>query len=459
MSLKRRHSGDTALIATAAAATAAISSASAAARPSIALEEDVYTEALSHIIQRDFFPDLKRLRVESDYVRALERADAEQLALAKGRLEQLDAAEAGQTQDAADGDGDQLQDYLSAQELALPLDAFQAKFTSEDNASFASIMDDINKQKREKLNWMYNDHRPQQLRIEPCASPKPLLALPNADCRSAVVPAWDHKAQNALMFAPDGVREEQSARNASKRKETVYSATRFHEPTPLRKLAMEMAAATAQQQVSRAAWAEPRNSSSALPENTSDDPRVVRGFALVPSTPTPHASTIELPPMMTWGEIESTPIAVRDSDDMATPTFNIPEHSRREQLGTTLSNNAKRSLRKRGSRGVGAMTPATVAATPSSVRSNASSIATTAASGRLGSKSSGVRLSEQGQALLDRTTKANASTGDSMLRSTYSAAAAQRRGGVGSSATPVGWSTRSTMSAFSFTPTKRAEAK
>jgi len=43
------------------------------------LEEDSYQEALEHIIQRDFYPDLPKLRTQAQYLDALEKNDMQKL--------------------------------------------------------------------------------------------------------------------------------------------------------------------------------------------------------------------------------------------------------------------------------------------------------------------------------------------------------------------------------------------
>lgn len=51
-------------------------------------------------------------------------------------------------------------------DTSLSLDQFQARYTSEDNASFIEIVERINAQKREKYRWLYEQGKKSQLLIE-----------------------------------------------------------------------------------------------------------------------------------------------------------------------------------------------------------------------------------------------------------------------------------------------------
>lgn len=83
----------------------------------------------------------------------------------------------------------------------------------------------------------------------------------------------------------------------------------------------------------------------------------VRGFSFVDALPTPRASTIDpqsLQDLMTWGTIESTPIALRSTGSIARSAlgdgggpFKIVDTSRRENLAHKLANNARKSLSQR----------------------------------------------------------------------------------------------------------------
>ena len=49
------------------------------ARRQTVLDEETYTRGLSQIIQRDFFPDLPRLRAQNAYLHALEEGDVDSI--------------------------------------------------------------------------------------------------------------------------------------------------------------------------------------------------------------------------------------------------------------------------------------------------------------------------------------------------------------------------------------------
>ncbi|KAF9550974.1 DiGeorge syndrome critical region protein 14 [Mortierella hygrophila] len=180
--------------------------------PQVILEEDDYIEALSKIIERDFFPDLARLKRQHAYLDAVEQNDSERIQaaakelagndtpLAKRRLKtpartprfdraglpneswtpaRLDGAQAtpswgdhepptpaflgpidtpmaetpSQSNLKSKSEGDTAQDAI---DTTLSLDQFQMRYTSEDNASFDEIIEKINAQKKEKFKWLYD---------------------------------------------------------------------------------------------------------------------------------------------------------------------------------------------------------------------------------------------------------------------------------------------------------------
>ncbi|WVO16934.1 hypothetical protein L204_104620 [Cryptococcus depauperatus] len=194
------------------------------------LDEDTYTEALSHIIQRDFFPDLPHLKASNDYLAALAENNPDLLSSAIRRLAALsqkknknevsdnDEVERLQRQrDFAMADTPYINMPGSSSKLRTPvgtrgwdtplgstsrrmevhetsvlstdigpskprkrqrklslvpgdvsLDTFQRNYTSEDNASFAQIIDEENRRKRdEKYGWAFEaEKQAEERRIE-----------------------------------------------------------------------------------------------------------------------------------------------------------------------------------------------------------------------------------------------------------------------------------------------------
>ncbi|QRW00615.1 Es2 domain-containing protein [Ceratobasidium sp. AG-Ba] len=139
----------------------------------IILDEDEYTSGLSEIIARDFFPSLVHLDATNGYLSALESKDPEQISKSVRRLQDLAATPTPGRQRVlqtpsrtpfAGGPSDtplssrSTIDYRREQSRTegMSLDDFQARYTSEDNASFATILDDENRQRKEKWAWAWD---------------------------------------------------------------------------------------------------------------------------------------------------------------------------------------------------------------------------------------------------------------------------------------------------------------
>ncbi|CAE7185971.1 unnamed protein product [Rhizoctonia solani] len=137
----------------------------------VILDEDSYTSALSDIIARDFFPSLAHLDATNGYLSALDTKDPEQISKSVRRLQNLAATPTpGRYQNLQTpsrtpyGAGPSDTPVSTRSELGsrgksitegLSLDDFQARYTSEDNASFATILDDENRQRKEKWGWAW----------------------------------------------------------------------------------------------------------------------------------------------------------------------------------------------------------------------------------------------------------------------------------------------------------------
>ena len=141
------------------------------------LDEDEYTEALSHIIARDFFPSLVHLDATNDYLDSLRTQDPALIAASVRRLETLATPTTQQRAplqtpsqtpygggpsdtprapgETPRGAGGQAPAKRVRYDGGLGLDAFQACYTSEDNASFTEILDDENRARRERWAWAW----------------------------------------------------------------------------------------------------------------------------------------------------------------------------------------------------------------------------------------------------------------------------------------------------------------
>lgn len=248
----------------------------------VVLEEDEYTAALSHIIARDFFPNLVHLDATNEYLDALSSRDPHLIGASVRRLEEINNTprrnwtaphQTPSRTPYAFGPSDTPLPPTRGEPAAkrpkydtsVSLDNFQARYTSEDNSSFTEILDEENRQRKEKWAWAWDAQRRveekkliagverERMLIEPppgsapgvreklvieAAQPKGLITAgsseekqegkqedkkelvlvqgkgkdeeeerdvmaPRKDNRTAGVDGWKFRARNSLMFPPD----------------------------------------------------------------------------------------------------------------------------------------------------------------------------------------------------------------------------------------------------------------
>ena len=133
----------------------------------IVLEEDEYTAALSQIIARDFFPSL----VGTDYIESQKPSrglsdtaiSIQQTPLQLGDTPFMRPGETPCFPIHNDEGPVRKKRKLEKEEggvnTDISLDDFQARYTSEDNASFTSILNDENTQRKERYKWAYDAER------------------------------------------------------------------------------------------------------------------------------------------------------------------------------------------------------------------------------------------------------------------------------------------------------------
>ena len=132
----------------------------------IVLEEDEYTKALSHIIARDFYPTLVHLDATNTYLDALRSDNPVLLDASVRRLQELATPSSAirsrhvaltpsqtpwgkEITDTPHSTSERSKKRPRYDE-DMSLDAFQARYTSEDNSSFINILQEENRVRKEK---------------------------------------------------------------------------------------------------------------------------------------------------------------------------------------------------------------------------------------------------------------------------------------------------------------------
>jgi protein DGCR14 len=255
-------------------------------RPKTVLDEDSYTDGLSKIIARDFFPGLIESETQNEYLNALESKDPSWISSAGKRLKEamtpgrrhrlrlptpslrgsLDGRP-GETPQSFAGDTPASVVSVSTTATAdtsvsaakakagpntnVSLRAYQTKYTSEDNESFYKLLDKQNQTRAEKHAWLYNGNKlPSKMQLKQKevedrltksgaslvdnGYKKDRLAIKDQGDRPAAPETWKIKAKNALMFLPDGmdgtvetVAQKTRAESLAAPKSIVYANTRL----------------------------------------------------------------------------------------------------------------------------------------------------------------------------------------------------------------------------------------
>ncbi|XP_056387667.1 splicing factor ESS-2 homolog [Hyla sarda] len=322
------------------------------------LSEETYIQTMQKIIQRDFFPDVEKLRAQKEYLEAEESGDLEkmrQIAIkigTSGRCSResplpyvtpatfetpvgVPGTPSFTTKHKEGEEGDSEKTEEDGDKLP-SLDNFLAKHTSEDNASFEQIMEVAKEKERAKNSWLYEAEEEYKQRLQSN------LALPSVEMQAiqdvkAGLDTWEYKTHNSLMYYPEGVPDNDAI--FKKPREVVHKNTRFQKDPfsqALSKTQLQQAAALNAQYKQGKVGPDGKE---LIPQ---DSPKV-NGFGFV-ATPSPVPGVDESP-LMTWGEVESTPFRLDGSETpylekTPGPSFKILEPGRRERLGLKMANEA-----------------------------------------------------------------------------------------------------------------------
>ncbi|KAI9891790.1 MAG: hypothetical protein M1814_002355 [Vezdaea aestivalis] len=320
-------------------------------RPAKVLDEDVYADALAQIIARDFFPGIEEARSQLRLLDALESRDREWIMDASRQLSSIMTpiapgarrrlATPSRVQDTPTSFfGDTPRSVASTVaetsskggedqvDINMSLDAFVARYTSEDNESFYKVMDKWNEKKAKRYAWLRSGdnkiaaprqiaYRDQQRKLIELRNQETtanggteVMRIENEDNRPAMPDTWKAKPNNELMFIPDGVEDnietvQQLAELNSKAppKAVVYGNTRL--PTEQPVSGLKAPGSPTLSAIQDAIDGRPRRSDSESIVSGSETPRV-NGYGFVDPDPTPEPE--ELPTLHSlFGNADSTP--------------------------------------------------------------------------------------------------------------------------------------------------------
>ncbi|KAK2706243.1 hypothetical protein QYM36_016325 [Artemia franciscana] len=328
----------------------------------------LFLKKLSDIIERDFFPHLEKLKVQSQFLDAVESNDIAKLKqiYEKYSLEKklpvelqrrIDTPATFETPVAHLEPGTPLHDDEKSKDITrnkdepkLSLDEFVATHTSEDNESFQEIMNDAFERHKKRYWWLYK-----QEEYEKDEAKKSRLALPSVEQQAITnsndlrkLDTWTYTNKNAVMFVPNGadLTGEEMLKQRLAKPVIVHENTRFS-TTPFddrqSQIAVKMAAQSNAKQT--AGHIDVDGSEIKVPTTPQ-----VGGFKLL-RTPSPMPGVGESP-YMTWGEIEGTPFKLDGSDTPLPPhtpgpSFTIHETPLRDQIGYKLAEKVSQQYRDR----------------------------------------------------------------------------------------------------------------
>jgi protein DGCR14 len=246
-------------------------------RPKNVIDEESYTDAISEIIARDFFPGLVEIETQQEYLDAQDSGDRAWIASASRRLSQVMTpgrrkGRRGTSLQTLSGVSDtpgafggstpmSVASDMTTTTLAVPavkvdtnmsLDQFQSLYTSEDNESFYKLLDKQNQKRAEKYAWMWsgNNQLPSKMMLkqkeietkllqsrdslEDDGGARDRLAIRGVAEKPARPDSWMSRPDNGFMFAPNSVEDsiETLAQKAQSNsvappKSVVYANTRM----------------------------------------------------------------------------------------------------------------------------------------------------------------------------------------------------------------------------------------
>ncbi|XP_059661192.1 uncharacterized protein LOC132307447 [Cornus florida] len=383
--------------------TPSTSSTQSAKNPSknhAVLDEDSYVASIEKIIERDFFPDIPKLRDRLDWLEAVRSGDPMQIRDAQlkiierrsGKVSNSDTEgktrtpgstffrtstpfEFDKTPTVASHDFGLVEESSDGSvDVALSLDEFFRRYTSEDNNSFSKIIEKVNRKRKERYGYLTEGEKEDVGLIEDVKRDRITDGYGTSDQPPSTLEGWNYTAKNLLMYHPSDrgeaplTEEERAERLKCLTKEINRPNTRFHgklldsgpkDEDTVAVLYTPVAGGTPVQMSLSAREGDKMKKYDLDDLRRTPNPFYVEsskkadnGYSYV-KTPSP-APGVDESPFITWGEIEGTPLRLEQEDTPIGiggsgegPHFKIPFPPSRDLKAHSLSRDAARKLRER----------------------------------------------------------------------------------------------------------------
>lgn len=361
------------------------------------LDEETYLKEVEKIMERDYFPDLDILKEKLEYLKAKETNDVVKLREFYSKYSTGKAPVAQNVEDSpatfetpvaghmdnersetpvmnyvedeivepvADTKKNTGDEKSSQSSSEVSLDEFLEKHTSEDNESFEQIMEENERRFRMKHAWMFEaeekhnkEHMPNLvLQTVEQQAEAAFLAITGTsvqkDTRPKQLENWKFSTFSSVMFVPDGISPSQEKKielAKHKKREISLTNTRF-DGNPFTETLSQAAMLEAS-----AVQASKKEGKVGVDgkELGKETPRV-NGYSFV-TAPSPVPG-VDASPLMTWGEVEGTPLQLDGSQTPLLkkhtpgPSYRIPQVPNRDRLGHKLAEQARLKQRSRKSK-------------------------------------------------------------------------------------------------------------
>ncbi len=346
------------------------------------LDEEEYVEKIEGIIERDFFPELEMIRARTEYIEASERNDSAAMRRLKERFSSGTIPEGGhassaglkrpytpETFDTPQEDSRQREEAENkgtaakeddaksvassstdqeTKERKESLDQFLARHTSEDNESFNELQEEQFKKFRVEKSWMFKDEETKSIEMKseelrlPAIEEQAQKTIESEKAVSQPLSGWTYKNVNAVFYNPEGVdlTPEELLERKKKDRKIVLENTRFKTnpwKNELQKDSLQQTVHSKMEKDSQKVGVDGK-ALSERPQTPS-----VNGFKFLRMTPSPMLAGDESP-LMTWGEVESTPYRLEGCDTPLTvsggaggPSFSIQNVPKRDRIAHELA--------------------------------------------------------------------------------------------------------------------------